>query len=57
MRGTEPTIYLETDGSGEIEIVLTDASGIEQKLPRTTPEQDLTRAAETGEAVPERAAL
>ena len=57
MRRTGPTIYLETDGSGEIEIVLVNGNGDEYRLPRTTPGQGLTRAAETGEAVPERAAL
>ena len=46
MRRVDPAIYLETDGGGEIEIVLTDASGNEQRLPRTTPERDLIRATE-----------
>ena len=46
MRRTGPAIYLETDGGGEIEIVLVDESGSEQRLPCTTPEQDLIRATE-----------
>lgn len=41
-----PTIYLETDDSGEIEIVLVIHAGEEQRLPRTTPEQDLVCAVE-----------
>lgn len=41
-----PAINLENDGSGEIEIVLIDGAGVERRLPRTTPEQDLICATE-----------
>lgn len=51
MRRVGPAIYLETDGGGEIEIVLTDASGSEQRLPRTTPEQDLIHVTEVNFSV------
>ena len=37
MRRTGPTIYLETDGSGEIEIVLVNGNGDEYRPLRTTP--------------------
>ncbi|MBE7009634.1 MAG: hypothetical protein E7422_11100 [Ruminococcaceae bacterium] len=40
-------ICLEADGSGEIEVVLSDEAGGEERLPRTTPERDLILAAET----------
>ena len=42
-----PMIYLEADGSGEVEVVLADKAGGEKRLPRTTPEHDLILAVET----------
>ena len=39
-------IYLETDASGEIEVVLPGGAGSEERLPRTTPERDLIFAVE-----------
>ena len=39
-------IYLETDASGEIEVVLPGGAGSEERIPRTTPERDLIFAAE-----------
>ena len=40
-------ICLEVDGSGEIEVVLSDEAGGEERIPRTTPERDLILAVET----------
>lgn len=39
-------IYLETDASGEIEVVLPGGAGSEERLPRTAPERDLIFAVE-----------
>lgn len=41
-----PAVYLETDDSGTIGIVLVDEAGNEKLLQRTTPEQDLICAIE-----------